>query len=139
MLKIRLQRVGRKNIPAFRIVLTDSKNSTKSGRYKEILGSYDPVNKTKAIKTDRVKHWLSMGAQPTDTLHNFLISEKVIEGKKINVLPRKSPIKKTEEKPAEAKPAEGKSEGTPAEANPAEAPATEAVPVAETKPEEVKA
>ncbi|HEY4498906.1 MAG TPA: 30S ribosomal protein S16 [Candidatus Paceibacterota bacterium] len=129
MLRIRLQRVGRKNIPAFRIVLTDSKNSTKSGRYKEILGSFDPVNKTKAIKVDRVKHWMSVGAKPTDTLHNLLITEKIITGKKINVLPRKSPIKK-EEKPVEG--------GAPvaatpvAEAKPAEAPT-------EVKPEEGKA
>ena len=42
MLKIRLQRIGRKNDPAFRVVLTDSKNSTKSGRFLEILGTYNP-------------------------------------------------------------------------------------------------
>lgn len=130
MLRIRLQRVGRKNVPAFRIVLTDSKNSTKSGRYKEILGSFDPVNKTKAIKADRVKYWMSVGAKPTDTLHNFLITEKVITGKKLNVLPRKSPIKKDEPKTdASAAPAAAAPESS--------APAAEAP--AEEKPEEVKA
>lgn len=96
MLKIRLQRVGRKNIPTFRIVLTDSKNSTKSGKYLEVLGLYDPVNDVKEIKEDRVKHWMSKGAQLTDTLHNFLVEKKIISGKKINKLPRKSPIKKDE-------------------------------------------
>jgi len=88
--------VGRKNIPTFRIVLTDSKNSTKSGRYLEVLGSYDPVNDVKEIKEDRVKYWMSKGAKPTDTLHNFLVEKKIITGKKINVLPRKSPVKKEE-------------------------------------------
>jgi ribosomal protein S16 len=42
MLKIRLQRIGRKNDPAFRAVLTDSKNSTKSGKFLEIVGTYNP-------------------------------------------------------------------------------------------------
>ena len=93
MLKIRLQRVGRKNIPVFRIVLTDSKNSTKSGKYLEVLGSYDPVNDVKDVKADRIKYWMLVGAKPTDTLHNFLIDKQIISGKKINALPRKNPIK----------------------------------------------
>lgn len=98
MLKIRLQRVGRKNIPTFRVVLTDSKNSTKSGRFLEVLGSFDPRDdKSKIIKADRVKYWISKGAQLSGTLHNFLVHTKVIEGKKINVLPLKRPIKKEEE------------------------------------------
>lgn len=99
MLKIRLQRVGRKNIPAFRIVLTDSKNSTKSGKYHEILGSYDPIKNVKEVKADRVKYWISVGAQVTGTVHNFLLDKKIISGKKINVLPRKRPIKKEEPAP----------------------------------------
>lgn len=94
MLKIRLQRVGRVNIPTFRVVLTDSKNSTKSGRFLEVLGTLDPVNDKKELKVDRVKHWISKGAQVSDTVHNWLISEKIIPGKKVNALPKKSPIKK---------------------------------------------
>jgi len=101
MLRIRLQRVGRKNIPVFRLVLTDSKNSTKSGRYLEILGSFDAHDHEKqTVDAERVKHWIAMGAKPTDTVHNFLINKKVITGKKINALPKKTPIKK--EVPAEA-------------------------------------
>lgn len=118
MLKIRLQRVGRKNIPTFRVVLTDSKNSTKSGKFLEVLGNYDPINNVKEIKTDRIKYWMSQGAKPSETLHNFLIDKKVIPGKKVNVLPKKKPIvKETEggEKPAEAK-AEVKPETAQAEA-----------------------
>lgn len=98
MLKIRLQRVGRVNIPTFRVVLTDSKNSTKSGKFLEVLGNYDPVNDVKEIKADRVKHWMSHGAQLSDTVHNWLIDKKVIPGKKINALPKKKPIKKEEAK-----------------------------------------
>lgn len=99
MLKIRLQRVGRKHEPTFRLVLTDSKNSAKSGRYLEVLGSHDPRAKDKTVvNADRIKHHISKGAQMSETVHNMLISMKIISGKKINVLPKKSPIKKEEEK-----------------------------------------
>ncbi|OGI68288.1 30S ribosomal protein S16 [Candidatus Nomurabacteria bacterium RIFCSPHIGHO2_01_FULL_42_15] len=95
MLKIRLQRIGRKNDPAFRVVLTDSKNSTKSGRFLEILGTYNPKVLDKKLRVsfadDRIKHWLSKGAKLSDTMHNFLVQNKVIEGKKVNVLPKKKP------------------------------------------------
>lgn len=130
MLKIRLQRVGRKNIPVFRVVLTDSKNSTKSGKFLEILGSYDPVNDKKEIKADRVKHWMEHGAQLSGTVHNFLVERGVISGKKINVLPKKKPIVKEEKAPAET------SAETPAVGK-AETPAVE-VPTKEAKAEEIK-
>lgn len=99
MLKIRLQRVGRVNVPTFRVVLTDSKNSTKSGKFLEILGTYDPIHDVKEVKADRIKHWMSVGAQVSDTLHNFLIAKKIIPGKKVNKLPKKSPIAKVVEAP----------------------------------------
>jgi small subunit ribosomal protein S16 len=103
MLKIRLQRVGRKHEPTFRLVLTDSQNSTKSGKYLEVLGNHDPRHKEMTkIDADRVKHWISKGAQVTDTVHNMLVSKKVIDGKKINVLPKKTPIKKEGEAEAAA-------------------------------------
>jgi small subunit ribosomal protein S16 len=101
MLMVRLQRVGRKHEPVFRLVLTDSKNGPKSGKFLEILGSFDARRGEKAeFKTDRVKHWMANGAQLSDTVHNLLVEQKVIEGKKINVLPKKTPIiseKATEE------------------------------------------
>jgi small subunit ribosomal protein S16 len=97
MLKIRLQRIGRKNDPSFRVVLTDSKNSTKSGKFKEIIGSYNPKRGEVLFKADRVKYWISMGAQVSDTIHNFLVSQKIIEGKKKNVLSKKSPTKARKE------------------------------------------
>lgn len=97
MLKIRLQRIGRKNDPSFRVVLTDSKNSTKSGRFLEILGTYNPKAGEKILQGDRIKHWVSVGAQLSDTMHNFLVHDKIIEGKKKNVLPKKKPTLKRKE------------------------------------------
>ena len=97
MLKIRLQRIGRKNDPAFRVVLTDSKNSTKSGRFLEIVGTYNPKAGETKFETDRIKYWISKGAKLSDTMHNFLVHEKVIEGKKVNVLPKKKPTLKRKE------------------------------------------
>src|SRR3989344_4061591 len=92
MLIIRLQRTGRKNEPYFRVILTDHKNSAKTGKFLEILGHYDPKKGEVIFKADRVNHWLKMGAKTSDTIHNFLVSQKIIEGKKKNVLPKKSPI-----------------------------------------------
>ncbi len=109
MLKIRLQRVGRKHEPTFRVVLTDSKNSTKSGRFLEILGSYDPRKTVDSLQGARISEWMSKGAQVSDTVHNLLVKHKIIEGKKKNVLPRKAPYK-TEAKLAEEKAAADKAE-----------------------------
>ena len=97
MLKIRLQRIGRKNDPSFRAVLTDSKNSTKSGRFLEILGTYNPKAGEKNLMNDRIKYWMSKGAQLSETMHNFMVHEKIIPGKKVNVLPKKKPTLKRKE------------------------------------------
>lgn len=96
MLMIRLQRVGRKHEPTFRLVLTDSKNGPKSGKYLEVLGSYDSRldNKIEQFKAERIKEHISKGAKLSDTVHNFLVSKKVITGKKVNALPKKKPIVK---------------------------------------------
>ncbi|MFA5934105.1 MAG: 30S ribosomal protein S16 [Candidatus Paceibacterota bacterium] len=97
MLKIRLQRIGRKNEAAFRVVLTDSKNGPQSGKFKEILGTYNPKSSLKVFKVDRIIHWIKNGAQVSPTVHNFLVHEKIVEGKKKNVLSKKSPTKKRKE------------------------------------------
>lgn len=106
MLKIRLQRVGRKNEPSFRIVLVDSKMGPKSGKALEVLGSHDfrEGKGNNKINGDRVKYWISQGAQLSETLHNLLVNEKIVSGKKINVLPKKKPIVKEEEKKESATP-----------------------------------
>jgi small subunit ribosomal protein S16 len=92
-----MQRIGRKNEAHFRIVLTDHKNAAKSGKFQEILGSYNPKEGVVTMQEDRVKYWMSVGAQPSDTVYNFLVTKGVITGKKINVLSRKAPTKKRKE------------------------------------------
>lgn len=93
MLKIRLQRVGRKHEPTFRVVLTDSKNGPQSGKFQEILGFYDPRKQGETLKGDRITHWMSVGAQVSTTVHNLLVRHKIVEGKTKNPLPRKAPYK----------------------------------------------
>lgn len=92
MLKMRLQRIGRKNNPSYRVVVTDSRNAAKRGTNVDLLGSYDPKLGVFKIDGEKAKHWISKGVQVSDTVHNFLVSEKVIDAKKKNALSRKSPI-----------------------------------------------
>ena len=89
MLKIRLQRTGRINTPSYRIVVIEHARSTKAGNIVEAVGTYDPTTKTRTLKEDRVKYWMSVGAQPSPTVHNMLVNLKLISGKKINVNPKK--------------------------------------------------
>lgn len=114
MLMIRLQRVGRIHEPTFRLVLTDSKNGPKSGKYLEVLGSYDArrENKIEQFDIPKIKHWISKGAKLSLTVHNFLVHKKAIEGKKMNALPKRTKI----EKPAEEVKAEAPKAAAPAEA-----------------------
>lgn len=114
MLTIRLQRVGRKNDPSFRVILVESKRAAKTGSFKEVLGSYDARSNRTDLKADRIKHWLGMGTTVSDTVHNLLVTNKIIEGKKINVLPRKSPPKKEEEAVGAAPEAVSTTPDTPA-------------------------
>lgn len=97
MLKIRLQRIGRKNEPAFRLVVTDSKNAAQSGKFLEILGTHTVKSDATSFKNDRILHWIKNGAQVSDTAHNMLVKQGVIEGKKKNVLSKKSPTVKRKE------------------------------------------
>jgi len=86
MLVIRLLRIGKKNQPFFRIVVTDKKNPPKAGRFLEILGFLNPLKKEKKFNAERIKYWLSVGAQTSDRVYNLLVNEKIIEGKKKNVV-----------------------------------------------------
>src|SRR3989344_6727614 len=85
MLVIRFQRVGRKNDPAFRIVVVEKRSKPKSGE-REILGSYHPKTKAVTLKGERILYWLSKGAKPSDTVHNLLVSKGIASGSKINVV-----------------------------------------------------
>jgi len=120
MLMIRLQRIGRKNEPHFRMVVTDKTSGPKSGRFIEVVGSYNPKLGAIELKKERITHYLKNGAQPSGTVHNFLVDAKLIDGKKRNVLPKKTRIKK-----------EGEDTSAPAEVKPVEAaPEIEATPEA---------
>lgn len=85
MLRIRLFRVGKKNQPAYKVVVTDRRKPPRAGRFVEQVGFYNPITKEKILKSERVKYWLSVGAQPSDTVHNLIVQEKIIEAKKIDV------------------------------------------------------
>lgn len=124
MLTIRLTRVGKKKDGSFRVVVVESKRKVQAGNYLEMVGSYDPrINKVE-LNADRIKHYLGNGATVSDTVHNLLVSNKIIDAKKKNVLPKKTAPKK--EEPAAEAPA-------PAAEAPAEAPAGESAVATETE------
>ena len=107
MLMIRLQRVGRVHEPVFRLVLTDSKNGPKSGKFLEILGNFDTRKSEKAeLKVEEIKKWISKGAQLSTTVHNMLLDKKIISGKKINALPKKTAAKKADSAESSVEPKE---------------------------------
>ena len=78
--KIRLRRVGRKKAPMYRIVVADSK-SPRDGKFIEIVGQYQPRTGDQALNlnTERVNHWLNVGAQPTDTVRSLLRKAGVLK------------------------------------------------------------
>ena len=73
MVKIRLRRMGAKKAPYYRVVVADSR-SPRDGRFIEELGTYDPMAEGNKLNLDveRVKYWVSQGAQPTDTVRGLL-------------------------------------------------------------------
>lgn len=81
MLAIKLAQTGKTNKKMFRVVISE-KSRDPYGDVLEILGSYNPHSKELAVKTERVKHWLSKGAQMTATINNLLVEKKIIDGKK---------------------------------------------------------
>jgi len=111
MLVIRLFRIGKKNQPSFKIVVTDKRKPTRAGRFVEEVGFWNPLTKEKVLKKERVLYWISVGAQPSKSLHNLLVSEKIIEGKKIPRHKKKKIKKETSSEipkaPSSAKATEG--------------------------------
>lgn len=130
MLMMRLQRIGRKNDPSFRVVVTDSRNGPKAGNHVDLLGSYNPKMNIIQIDGEKAKKWMSQGVQVSDTVFNLLVTQKIIEGKKKNVLPKKSPVVNEEKikAEAEAKAAKEAKAKEAEEAKQAEKVAAEAVP-----------
>jgi small subunit ribosomal protein S16 len=79
LLRIRLNRVGKKKQPAYRIVVIDQRKPRNS-EYVEVVGHYNPRTEPPAItlKADRIQYWLAKGAQPTYTVRSFLRREKLV-------------------------------------------------------------
>ncbi len=80
MVKIRLKRMGRRNRAFFRICAFDAREE-RDGRSIEQLGTYDPMeedeSKKVVLKRDRIEYWLSVGAQPTETVASILKNNKI--------------------------------------------------------------
>ncbi len=79
MLKIRLRRTGARKKPNYRIVVAES-TAPRDGRYVEIIGTYNPLTDpaTVSIDGDRAKHWLSVGAQPTERVVKLMAREGLV-------------------------------------------------------------
>jgi len=116
MLAIRFNRTGKRNQAQFRVVLQEH-TVAPGKRHIEILGSYDPHKKTTILKKETILYWIGQGAQVSPAVHNTLVREGVVEGKKIA---KKMPRPVVKEVPAE--------EVTPVVEAPVE---TETAPVAE--------
>lgn len=84
MLMIRFQRVGRRNDPAFRLVLCERTAKPKTSGI-EVLGSYHPKTKHTVLKNERILYWMGKGAQPSASAHNLLVKKGVTKGKKMHV------------------------------------------------------
>ena len=80
MVKIRLMRMGMKGAPSYRVVIADSR-SPRDGRIIENIGWYNPLTEPSTIKidADRAKHWLSVGAQPSDSVRSLLVRAGIVE------------------------------------------------------------
>ena len=133
-LKIRLARGGAKKRPFYRIVIADSR-SPRDGRFIEIVGTYNPMlpktdENRVVIKTERVEHWLGVGALPTDRVLRFLDAAGLAKRAPRNNPQKAQPGAKAQERAAAAEEAKAKA---------AEAAAAPAEPAAEAAAEEAPA
>ncbi|MCX6809120.1 MAG: 30S ribosomal protein S16 [Candidatus Berkelbacteria bacterium] len=135
MLRIRLTRVGKKNSPAYRVVVADQRKAVKR-KFIEILGHYNPIMKPKELVIDkeRALFWISQGAQPSDTVNNLMCD--------LEILPKKNRIATTLNKSIEvekkADVAEEKKETPVAEETTTVEPEQEATETVETAEETVE-
>ena len=125
-LKIRLTRAGAKKRPFYRIVVADSRYP-RDGRFIEIVGTWNPIlpkgdEKRVTLNTDRIQHWMSHGAQPTDRVLRFLDAAGLAKRSPRNNPEKAKPGKKAQER-LDAAAAAAAEAAAPAEEAPAEAPA----------------
>jgi len=105
-LKIRLARGGAKKRPFYSIVVADSR-SPRDGRFIEKLGTYNPMldrghAERVTLREERIRHWLGVGAQPTERVARFLGQHSIIEMPKVRETPNKSAPKKKAQERAKA-------------------------------------
>lgn len=83
MIKLRLRRMGAKKRPFYRIVAAEH-SSPRDGRFIEVVGTYNPLSDPAelTLKDDRIQHWLSVGAQPTETVEGLLRKQGLIPADK---------------------------------------------------------
>ena len=132
MLAIRFQRVGRTKQPFYRVVVSE-KTKDMYGKHLEILGTYNPRSKETALKAERIKHWLSKGAQASAVVFNLLIKEGLIEGQK-----KKKAVAISKRRQAK-KEADNKKEEETKEVKTETSPETAPASSSEEKPSEEKA
>ncbi len=125
MLIIRLSRIGKKKKPIYRLIISERARDP-YGRALEILGSYNPFTKELISKKDRIKYWVSKGAQLTPTVNNLLIEKGVLKGEKV-----------VASKPGKKKEEEGKSNDNKSKDNKKTKDSTQEKPVVKA-PEEKK-
>lgn len=84
MIKLRLRRMGAKKRPFYRIVAAEH-SSPRDGRFIEVIGHYNPLTEpaTLVVKEDRARHWISVGAQPTETVAHLLTKIGVLADGKL--------------------------------------------------------
>src|SRR3989344_7895043 len=112
MLKVRLQRTGKRGQAYFRVVVLEHTKKPK-GKFLELLGNYDPHKKELKVKIDRIEYWISKGAQVSPTVNNLLSNYKYWDKPKVpSWKPKKrqetsdngqAPTVKTEIAPADEK------------------------------------
>lgn len=102
MLKLRLSRTGKNRQPSFRVLLQEHTSPVK-GKFIEEMGYYKPASKPKEFKVniERVKHWIKLGAQPSDTLA-VLLKKEGLENMDQYIAPRNKQHKKKGEAGKEA-------------------------------------
>ncbi len=100
MLIIRLSRTGKRKKPSYRLIVQDKKKDPWS-KAVELLGTYNPAQKNKPIflKKERIIYWLSQGAKTSATVHNLLVNQNIISGKKIKAWTPKKNNKETNDEP----------------------------------------
>jgi small subunit ribosomal protein S16 len=125
LLKIRLARVGKKKQPTYRVVVADAR-APRDGRYVEIVGTYNPRTEptTFVIDEDKVKSWLSKGAQPTMIMHKLLAKQGLMQAP-VFPPPKRKAAPEPAARPAAAAPAAATAVAEP-EAAAEAAPAPEA-------------